>query len=114
VPLLVDPVAVAQRHCIDGALGSATHADVATGACVVILAPNGGDDPLARLWAGALDKEVAALQARGVRVDLIGADAPGRAAMGPHVMSGAGAPEAVAAGRAAGWAWARECLAVAA
>jgi NTE family protein len=114
VPLLIDPVCVAGRRCIDGALGSATHADVATGTRVLVIDPNGGDEPLARIWGAALADEIDALRRRGVHVDVVGADAAARAAMGPHVMSGAGAPEAVAAGRAAGCAWARRLEAVAA
>jgi NTE family protein len=114
VPLLIDPVAAGHRRCIDGALGSATHADVAIGACVVILDPNGGGDPQAHIWAAALDSEVAMLRGRGVRVEIVRADAAARAAMGPDVMSAAGAREAVAAGRAAGRAWAQRLEAVAA
>lgn len=117
VPLLFEPVTLAGRPCIDGAVGSATNADVAAApdtARVVVLDPNGGDGPLDRLWAEALRTEMAALAQRGIRVDVIAAGAAGRAAMGGEPMSGAGAPVAVAAGRAAGRAWAEHVTAVAA
>lgn len=112
VPLLIDPVVVGGRRCIDGALGSATHADIAGGRRVLVVDPNGGDEPLSRIWATALAAEINALRRRGVHVDVVAADAAARAAMGPHVMSGAGAREAVAAGRAAGRAWAQRLEAV--
>jgi NTE family protein len=109
VPMLFAPVTIDGRACMDGAVGSATNADIAAAAGtarIVVLDPNGGDSPLDRLWADALRAEVAALERRGIAVDVIAADAAARAAMGPQVMSAAGAPRAVAAGRATGRAWA--------
>jgi hypothetical protein len=77
---------------------------------VVILQPNSDDENLERVWAEALSAEVAALSDRGVRVDVIAADVAARAAMGDDPMSGAGAPPAVATGRAS----AQQILAIAA
>ena len=114
VPLLFDPVTVAGRRCVDGALGSATHADLAAGGRVLVLDPNGDDTPLARVWATALSDEIAALRASGASVDVIAADPAARAAMGPDLMSGAGAPHALAVGRETGRAWAQRARTVAA
>jgi NTE family protein len=94
VPGFCPPVTIGGRRLIDGALGSATNADVLDGFAVVIV-------PLSRkpanaveaLWLDALHAEVR----DGLVIDAAAADI---VAMGPDPMSGATAPLAVAAGRA--------------
>jgi NTE family protein len=66
IPTIDPPVTVNGRRCIDGAVGSATNADLALGSgaeTVVISAPIG--EPL---WVQALDREIRALEAAGLRV----------------------------------------------
>ncbi len=92
VPTLRPPVQIGDRRFIDGALGSATNADLLVGAAIVV-APFATDD---RLWAPALREEVARLD----DVTVIHAGPADLAAMGPDPMSGATAALAVAAGRA--------------
>lgn len=94
---------------VDGALGSATNADLAAGAGVsrvLVLDANGpAADPLSRLWAAAFEQEVAALEARGIAVAAIRAGDEDRAAMGADPMDGASAAAAVEAGRLAAARW---------
>jgi hypothetical protein len=72
---------------------------------VLALDANGpAGDPLSRLWAAALEGEVAALEARGIAVAAIRAGDEDRAAMGADPMDGASAA-AVAAGRLAAARW---------
>jgi NTE family protein len=94
VPGLCPPVTVGGRRCIDGALGSATNADVLDELSLVVV-PLGREpaNAVEGLWLAALATEV-----RGAIV--IDAGAADLAAMGPDPMSGATAPLAVAAGRA--------------
>lgn len=97
------------RRYVDGALGSATNADLAAGAGVsrvLVLDANGpAADPLSRLWAAAFEQEVAALEARGIAVAAIRAGDEDRAAMGADPMDGASAAAAVEAGRLAAARW---------
>jgi NTE family protein len=88
----VDPtIPIGGRRYMDGAVGSATNADVAT-ARTVIVVTGVGERPAPRtpepLWAAALEREVALLQADGRRVIVV---RPAR-----------GVPLTVAAGRRAG------------
>ena len=109
VPLRCPPVAIAGRANVDGALGSATNADlllrdVKDGEVghVLVVAPAGHATGLERLWGAALDAEVAAVADAGAAVSVVRAGHSDLAAMGPDPMSGAMATLAVAAGRAAG------------
>ncbi len=104
VPMLRSPVDVGGRPFIDGALGSASNADVLAGVAVsltivVTPVPIEATEGPERLWLAALRDEVAGLE-RAVVV--IHASPEDRAAMGPDPMSGAAAPAAVAAGRGRG------------
>lgn len=74
VPGLLPPVTIDGRPYIDGALGSATNADVLRGE-VIVIAPL-GDGPADRLWREALASEVSTLEREGSRVTVIDA-APG-------------------------------------
>jgi NTE family protein len=108
VPVLLPPITVGRRRCIDGALGSATNADVladVAGARVIVITPvptdpaPGGPE---RLWLDALRDEVAALEASGREATVVHASPAELAAMGPDPLSGATAQPAVTAGRARG------------
>jgi NTE family protein len=74
VPGLLPPVTIGGREYVDGALGSATNADVLSGEVYVIAAL--GDGPVERLWREALEAEVDALERAGSSVTVIDA-APG-------------------------------------
>jgi NTE family protein len=74
VPGLLPPVTIAGRRYVDGALGSATNADVLRGE-VIVVAPL-GDGPVDRLWREALEREVETLERDGNSVTVIDA-APG-------------------------------------
>jgi NTE family protein len=109
VPLRCPPVGVAGIPHVDGALGSATNADLLLGdvkdgevAHVLVVDPAGRGTKLDRLWGDALDDEVAALTAAGAAVTVVRAGHSDHAAMGPDPMSGALASLAVVAGRQAG------------
>jgi NTE family protein len=91
VPTLRPPVRIGDRRFIDGALGSATNADLLIGRAIVV-APFAPDDPL---WAPPLRDEVTP------DATIIHAGADDLAAMGPDPMSGATAELAVRAGRTA-------------
>jgi NTE family protein len=92
VPTLRPPVRIGERRFIDGALGSATNADLLTGPAIVV-APFLPGDPL---WGPPLRDEIARLDDATV----IHAGPDDLTAMGPDPMSGATARLAVAAGRA--------------
>jgi NTE family protein len=108
VPVLLPPITVGGRRCIDGALGSATNADVLAGVAaprVFVIAPFSAEPAPAgpeRLWLTALRDEVVALEAAGRRVTVVHASPADLTAMGPDPLSGATAPLAVAAGRLRG------------
>jgi NTE family protein len=89
VPTLRPPVRIGDRRFIDGALGSATNADLLTGAGIVI-APFAADDPL---WGPPLREEITE------DTIVIHAGPAERTAMGPDPMSGATAVLAVRSGR---------------
>jgi NTE family protein len=107
IPTLVPPIRVGDRLAVDGALGSATNADVMArvpAALVLILTPvppTGGSGP-ERWWLEALRDEVSVLERAGRRALVVHASAGERQAMGPDPMSRAGAALAVAAGRRRG------------
>jgi NTE family protein len=96
IPTVNAPVTVNGRRLIDGAVGSATNADLAlaTPARTVIVIASFGLD----LWAAALEREVGAIEAAGRQVIVIRPGQADEAAMGPDPMSAATAPHAVAAG----------------
>jgi NTE family protein len=96
IPTVDPPVRIGRRRLIDGAVGSATNADLAlaTDATTVVVIASFGLD----LWAAALDREVAALEAAGRRVIVLRPSERDQAAMGPDPMSAATAALAVAAG----------------
>jgi NTE family protein len=103
IPVLLPPVRVGGRLCIDGALGSATNADVLAGlppSRVLIVTPVPTEAPAGpeRLWLAALRDEVGALESAGHEVLVVHATDADRAAMGPDPMSGATALRAVTAG----------------
>jgi NTE family protein len=109
IPLRCPPVTIGGRPHVDGAIGSATNADLLLGDVkdgevdhVVIVSPTGGATALERLWTAALDDEVTMLQAAGATVSVVRAGHAGLAAMGPDPMSGTMAALAVDAGLAAG------------
>jgi NTE family protein len=108
VPVLLPPITVGGRRCIDGALGSATNADVLAAVAasrVFVIAPFSADPPPTgpeRLWLLALRDEVVALEAAGRRVTVVHASDADLAAMGPDPLSSATAPLAVDAGRTRG------------
>jgi len=109
VPLRCPPVGVGGRPHVDGALGSATNADlllrdVKNGEIdrVLVVDPAGRGTTLERLWGDALDDEVAVLTDAGAEVGVVHAGHSDLAAMGPDPMSGAMAAIAVTAGRTAG------------
>ena len=97
VPVRCPPVTVHGRPHVDGALGSATNADLLLGDVkdgdvdhVLVVAAPAYASVLDRLWAAALDAEVDGLRAAGARVGVAPRRRRGdRAAMGPDPMSGA-------------------------
>jgi NTE family protein len=74
VPGLVPPIPIAGRRFIDGAVGSATNADLARTPAVLVVSGI-ADRPRPRtpepLWADALGREVAALEAAGHEVAVV-------------------------------------------
>jgi NTE family protein len=106
IPGLLPPVAIGGRRYIDGAVGSATNADLALSAArVLIVTPTPAQPPartLESLWDAALDDEVRRLRAAGGDVVAIRATSADLDAMGPDLMSGAQAARAFAAGVARG------------
>jgi NTE family protein len=105
IPTLFPPVTIRGRRYVDGALGSATNADVLArdDASLVLIVTAVPAERLERgperFWQEALDAEIAVLGDRVVVVHPLAAE---RAAMGDDPMSGATAALAVAAGRRRG------------
>jgi len=108
IPTLFPPVTVGGRRFIDGALGSATNADLLAGtdASVVLviaaLPAERAERGPEREWEEALDDEVGTLEAAGQHVVVVHPQPAERAAMGEDPMSAATADLAVAAGRRRG------------
>jgi NTE family protein len=108
IPTLFPPIMVSGRAFIDGALGSATNADVLAGTdasrvLVITAVPaERVEHGPERFWQEALDDEVAALETAGHRVVVVHPQPAERTAMGEDPMSGATADLAVAAGRRRG------------
>jgi NTE family protein len=106
VPVMFPPVRIGGRRYIDGAVHSATNADVLAGAglhrVVVITGSPAGADGLDALWNAVLARELDVLAAAGVETVVLRAGAHDRAAMGADPMSRATAPVAVLAGRRRG------------
>ena len=106
IPGLLPPITIGGRSYIDGAVGSATNADLAAGAAsAIVVTPTPADPPpntLFALWDAALEYELHQLETGGTRVSLIRADHADQAAMGPDLMSAARRREAFAAGRLRG------------
>jgi len=97
VPLVYPPTTIGARRYIDGGMRSGTNADLALGyPLVVILAPMAGI-VAAR---GALNAELAALQAEGSRVIALWPDADALAAVGPNPLDPARRVAAAEAGYA--------------
>jgi NTE family protein len=104
VPGLVEPLNVEGRRLIDGALGSATNADLIPddlGFAVIITATPSKPQPgsLDALWNEALEAERSTLAARWVRAVVVHASPQAVDAMGDDLMSADGAPTAVTIGR---------------
>lgn len=105
IPGLLPPVAIGDGRYMDGAVGSATNADVAAGADrVVIVTPNpeAPANTLFSIWQEALEEEIEALERAGSDVLLVQAGPEDQAAMGPDFMSAERAGEAFAAGQSRG------------
>jgi NTE family protein len=106
VPGVRAPVEIRGHANVDGAVSSATNADLAAGAeLVVIVDPTPPEPPpgsLFALWEAALREEVEHLRAGGAVVEAIRATSEDLAAMGPHPLNGARAVEAFRAGRERG------------
>jgi len=109
VPLRCPPVGLGGRPHVDGALGSATNADLLLGDVkdgevdhVLVVDPGGRATMLDRLWGAALEDEVAVLSDAGAAVTVVRAGHSDHAAMGPDPMTDAMAALAVTAGRTAG------------
>ena len=97
VPLVYPPITIAGRRYIDGGIRSGTNADLAQGfPLVVIIAPMAG----IAAGRGALDAEIAALQAAGSRVVALWPDADALAAIGPNPLDPARRVVAAEAGYA--------------
>jgi NTE family protein len=106
VPLLLPPVRIGGRRYIDGAVHSATNADVLADAGVdralVIIGSPERAEGLDALWNHVLQDELEQLAAAGVDVVVLRAGEEDRTAMGPDPMSRASAPLAARAGRRRG------------
>jgi NTE family protein len=121
IPVACPPVTIDGVPYVDGAVGSATNADLLLAdvkdglvdEVVVCSATRRGPaaSPVDALWAAALDAEVAALTDAGARVVVHAAGHTEQVAMGPDPMSGASAALAVTAGREAGRALGRRLAA---
>jgi NTE family protein len=74
IPGLVPPIPIDGRRYMDGAVGSATNADLAPAGTVLVVSGI-GEKPRPRtpepLWADALEREVAALEAGGREVTVL-------------------------------------------
>jgi NTE family protein len=106
IPGLRPVVAAAGRRLMDGAVGSATNADLAGGARrIAIVTPTPAEAPpdsLFALWNAALERERALLEGDGAELLVVQAGAVDQEAMGPDMLSGARAREAFEAGRRRG------------
>ena len=106
VPGVRPPITLLGRRYMDGAIGSATNADLAAGADrVVVVTPTPAEPPdgtLFAVWDVALRRELEGLRAGGAEVVAIRAGAEDLEAMGPDLMSGERAAAAFAAGRLRG------------
>jgi NTE family protein len=106
IPGLRPPVSIGDTRYIDGAVGSATNADLADGAArVVVITPTPAQPPadtVFALWDAALDAEIEQLRRNGSEVIAIRANGADLEAMGPDLMSRACAAEAFEAGRLRG------------
>jgi NTE family protein len=106
IPGVLPPVTIRDGRYMDGAVGSATNADVAAGAeRVVIVTPNPAEAPenaLFSIWQQALEEEMDALKRGGSEVLLVQAGSEDQAAMGLDFMSGERAREAFSAGLSRG------------
>lgn len=100
-------VSAAGRKLMDGAVGSATNADLAAGAeLVAIITATPAEAPpdsLFALWNAALESERATLARDGSELLVVQAGPEDQEAMGFDMMSGARAPGAFAAGRRSGF-----------
>lgn len=97
VPLVYPPTTIGARRYIDGGIRSGTNADLARGyPLAVILAPMAGSVA----GRGALNAEIAALQAEGSRVVALWPDADALAAIGPNPLDPARRVAAAEAGYA--------------
>jgi NTE family protein len=105
IPGLVPPIPIGGRRYIDGAVGSATNADLVV-ARTVLVVTGIGERPEPRtpepLWQDALEREVAGLEAAGSEVTVVRPGKADVAAMGDDPMSSLGARPTLAAGRRAG------------
>jgi NTE family protein len=103
VPVLLPPVAVAGRRCIDAAVHSATNADLlqrpGVDRALVVCGSPADATGIDALWNRELERELALLADAGIETTVIRPTAADRAAMGPDPMSRARAPLAVRAGR---------------
>ena len=111
VPGFYPCISIAGRRYYDGGLRSATNADVAGDAEVVVLISVLPASALAPRGASAknpLDAEVAQLRNQGAHVHLIVADAASRAAFGPNLMDARRRLAALEAGIAQGRALAQQ------
>ena len=110
VPVALPPVSIAGRRLIDGAVGSATNADVVLDIDrpidrVVVIAATPvatAGSKLAQLWDEALRAELWQLDAAEMETYIVRASVAELELMGPDMMSGGAAPLAVRAGHRAG------------
>lgn len=89
VPGFYPCISIAGTRYYDGGLRSATNADLAGDAEVVVLIsvmPTSALAPRGATAANPLDAEIAQLRSQGARVELIVADAASREAFGPNLM----------------------------
>ncbi len=105
VPGFYPCISIAGTRYYDGGLRSATNADLASDAEVVVLIsvmPTSALAPRGASAANPLDAEIAQLRSQGTRVELIVADAASREAFGPNLMDARRRMGALEAGIAQG------------
>ncbi|HEY6780413.1 MAG TPA: patatin-like phospholipase family protein [Thermoleophilaceae bacterium] len=106
IPGLRPVISAAGRKLMDGAVGSATNADLAAGmqrvAVVTATPAEAPPDSLFALWNAALESERVTLERAGSELLVVQAGPEDQEAMGFDMMSGARAPEAFEAGRRSG------------
>jgi NTE family protein len=104
VPVMLPPVRIGGRAFIDGAVRSATNADLLADAgvdvAVIVTGSPEAATGLDALWNRVLDAELQILERAGVETVLVRATDADLEAMGPDPMSRATAPLAARAGRA--------------